>query len=88
MLWSLTSSRHDGLTYSGQEGVPLVEFMYLVFTRMQARVTVDDSGILLLCLCDVFRALMNSFMCQVSFVCSIWGVGGMGGGGGGGIYCL
>ena len=49
----------------GTEDVPLVEFMYLVFTRM----TINESygrrrlGSLLLCLCDVFRALMNSLVC-------------------------
>ena len=30
------------------EGVPLVEFVYLVFTRMQVRVTEENSG---LCCC-------------------------------------
>ena len=44
--------------------LPLVEVMYLVFTRMP----VESCRrrlifFLLLCLCDVFRALINSLLC-------------------------
>ena len=35
------------------------EFMYLVFTCMPSESYRSDSGLLLLCLCDVFRT-MNS----------------------------
>ena len=42
------------------EDVALVEFMYLVFTRMQGESYRRRLRSLLLCLCDVFRALSNS----------------------------
>ena len=45
------------------EGVPLVEFMYLVFTRMPGESYRRRLWSLLLCLCDVFRALINSLVC-------------------------
>ena len=40
--------------------LPLVEFMYLVFTRMPGESYRRRLRSLLLCLCDVFRALINS----------------------------
>ena len=40
--------------------VPLVEFMYLAFTRMPNESYRRRLRSLLLCLCDVFRALINS----------------------------
>ena len=43
--------------------VPLVEFMYLVFTRMPGKNYRRRLRSLLLCLCDVFRALINSLAC-------------------------
>ena len=39
--------------------------MYLVFTRMPGESYPRRLGSLLLCLCDVFRALINSLVCQV-----------------------
>ena len=45
------------------EDVPLVEFMYLVFTRMPGESHRRRLRSLLLCLCDVFRALINSLVC-------------------------
>ena len=45
------------------EDVPLVEFMYLVFTRMAGESYRRRLGSLLLCLCYVFRALINSLVC-------------------------
>ena len=42
------------------EDVPLVEFMYLVFTRMPSESCRRRLGSLLLYLFDVFRALINS----------------------------
>ena len=42
------------------EDSPLVEFMYLVFTRMPGESYRSLLRSLLLCLCDVFRALINS----------------------------
>ena len=45
------------------EDVPLVEFMYLVFTRMPGESYRRRLGSLLLCVCDVFRALINSSVC-------------------------
>ena len=43
--------------------VPLVEFLYLVFKRMPDESYRRQLGSLLLCLCDVFRALINSLVC-------------------------
>ena len=45
------------------EDVPLVEFMYLVFTRMPGESYRRRLRSLLLCLRDVFRALVNSLAC-------------------------
>ena len=45
------------------EDVPLVEFMYLVFTRMPGESYHRQLRSLLLYLCYVFRALINSFVC-------------------------
>ena len=50
------------------EDVPLVEFMYLVFTRMPG-VSYRRRLRSLLCFCDVFRALINSLVCW-SMTCS------------------
>ena len=44
------------------EDVPLVEFMYLVFTRMPGESYSRRLGSLLLCLCYVFRALIISLV--------------------------
>ena len=43
--------------------IPLVEFMYLVFTRMPSESYCRRLGSLLLYLCYVFRALINSLVC-------------------------
>ena len=40
-----------------------MEFMYLVFTRMPGESYRRRVMSLLLCLCDVFRALINSLVC-------------------------
>ena len=45
------------------EDVPLVEFMYLVFTRMPGESYRRRLRYLLLYLCYVFRALINSLEC-------------------------
>ena len=45
------------------EDVPLVEVMYLVFARMPCESYRSRLGSLLLCLCDVFGALINSLVC-------------------------
>ena len=45
------------------EAVSLVEFTYLVFTRMPGESYRRRLKSLLLCLCDVFRALINSLVC-------------------------
>ena len=45
------------------EDVPLVEFMYLVFTRMSGEHHRRRLKSLLLCLCDVFQAIINSLVC-------------------------
>ena len=46
-----------------REDVPLVEFMYLVFTRMSGESYRRRLWSLLLRLCDVFRARINSLVC-------------------------
>ena len=43
--------------------VPLLEFMYLVFARMSGESYSRGLKSLLLCLCDMFRGLINSFVC-------------------------
>ena len=45
------------------EHVTLVEFMYLVFTRMLGELPVGDSSLRSLYLCHAFRALINSLVC-------------------------
>ena len=45
------------------EDVPLVEFMYLVFTRMPGESYPIRLGSLLLNLCYVLRALITSSVC-------------------------
>ena len=45
------------------EDVPLVELMYLVFTHMPSESYCRQLRTLLLCLCDVFQALINSPEC-------------------------
>ena len=44
--------------------VPLVEFKHLVFTRMPGESYHRGLRTLLLCLCDVFPALINSLVCR------------------------
>ena len=46
----------------GEEDVPLVEFMYLVFTRMPGE---SNRRSLLLYLCYVLQALINSLVCLI-----------------------
>ena len=43
-----------------QGDVPLVDFTYLAFTRVPGKSYCRRLGSLLLCLCYVFRALINS----------------------------
>ena len=50
------------LAYQGR--VHLVEFMYLVFTRMLSRSYRRRLKSMLLYLCYVFRALINSLLCS------------------------
>ena len=45
------------------EGVPLVEFLYLVFTRTPGNSYRNRLRSLLLYLCDVSGALINSLVC-------------------------
>ena len=49
-----------------EEDVPLIEFMYLVFTHMPGESYRSGLRSLLLCLCDVFRGLINSGRRSVS----------------------
>ena len=73
--------------------VPVVELMYLVFTRMSGETCCRRLRSLLLCLCDAFPALINSLACCVTPSCVWRGTGGnwhsrigVGGGGRGGQY--
>ena len=45
------------------EDVPLVEFMYLVFTHMPGERYCRQLRSLLLSLCYIFQALINSLVC-------------------------
>ena len=45
------------------ENVPLVEFKYHVFTRLPGESDHRQLRSLFFCLCDVFRALINSLVC-------------------------
>ena len=49
------------------EDVPLVEFMYLVFTRMPGKSYPRLLMSLLLCLCDVYRVLIDSLVSRHCF---------------------
>ena len=51
------------IAIDNKEDVPLVEFMYLVFTRMTGESYGRRLRFLLLCLCDVYLALINSLGC-------------------------
>ena len=55
----------DGLFFAmpSQKDVPLVGFMYLVFTRMPGESYHKRLRSLLLCLCDVFRVVITSLVC-------------------------
>ena len=46
-----------------KQDVPLVEFMYLVFTHMPGESYSRQLGSLSLCLCDVSGVLINSLVC-------------------------
>ena len=50
-------------TASTHEDVPVVEFVCFVFTRTSGESYRTRLGSLLLCLCDDFRALINSLVC-------------------------
>ena len=71
-LWASPTCVHTlfmGVTYFDSVDlliiydVPLVEFMYLVFTHMPVESNRSRLRFLLLCLCYVFRALTNSLVC-------------------------
>ena len=53
------------------EDVPLVEFMYLVFTRMPGESYRRRLSSLLLYLCDVFQALINSLVFFILFLYTV-----------------
>ena len=69
LWWSLCTLHLLGCTSGGVYvpciywDVPLVEFMYLAFTRMSGESYRRRLRSLLLCLRDVFRALINSLVC-------------------------
>ena len=50
------------MIYQLHQNLPLVEFMYLAFTRMPGE-SYHRQPRSLLCFCDSFRALINSFAC-------------------------
>ena len=70
--WTLslpTMSHSDAVSFKEhrqEKDVPLVEFMYLAFTRMPGESYCRWLRSSLLCLCDVFQALINSLACWPS----------------------
>ena len=72
MMWGCTSGGvYVPFLYKQREDVPLVEFMYLGFTRMPGESCcrwLRSS----LCLCDALQALINSIVCWFFY----WKVGG------------
>ena len=58
-----THSTGGTSSFENFEDVPLVEFMYLVFTRMPGESYRRRLRSLLLYLCYVFRTLINSPVC-------------------------
>ena len=60
---ALRPQKRGGLLGTGVQDVPLVEFMYLVFTRTPGESHLRRLRPLLLYLCYVFRALINSLVC-------------------------
>ena len=62
--WNVGYTRHWGASVF--EDVPLVEFMYLVFTRMPCESYRRRLRSLLLYWCVVFRTLINSLVCWLS----------------------
>jgi len=61
---SKTNEAESARVESTHKDVPLVEFMYLVFTCMPGESYCRRVGsLLLLCLCYVFKALLNSLVC-------------------------
>ena len=60
-----TTSDKNGLFVF--EDIPMAEFMYLVFTRMQGKSYRRRLRSLLLYLCYAFRALINSLVCWFYF---------------------
>ena len=62
LWWSLFTLYTSGAVYV--PCIPLVEFMCLVFTPMPGESCCRRLRSLLLCLCDVFRALVNSLLCS------------------------
>ena len=84
-VYVIVFTHMPGETYT--EDVPLVAFVYLVCTRMPGESYRRLLGSLL-CLCDVFRALINSLVCwfctsalglvlfQICFqYCTVWSKG-------------
>ena len=60
---SHNAQRQESETERGPQRALTVEFMYLVFTRMPGESYRRRLGSLLLDLCYVFRALINSLVC-------------------------
>ena len=48
---------------SFDEAVPVLQFVYLAFTRMPGKSYSSGLRSLLLCLCDVLRVLIKSLVC-------------------------
>ena len=59
----LLNTIYMDFVYNMMFNVPLVEFMYLLFTRMSGENFRSRLRSLLFCLCDVFRTLINSLVC-------------------------
>ena len=61
-LQTLHKKKLTNTSQNYAEDAPLVEFMYLVFTRMPGESHRRRLGSVLLYLCYVFRALINSLV--------------------------
>ena len=63
---ALVQNQHKGVISAQKDNYTLVEFMYLVFTRMPGQGYRRRLRSLLLCLCYVFRVLINPLVCWFS----------------------
>ena len=63
LTWHACKYKVHKLHQMFSSDIPLVEFMYLVFTRMPGETYRRRPGSLMLHLCDVIQALITSLVC-------------------------